>query len=117
MNNVLLIRSIILELIKSYETCDPFRLCQYLGIIVAFVPLVRVKGFYQRYEDNDIVYINRDLGEEEQTLVCAHELGHAILHKDINAVFLETTNFVVNKYENEADIFADLLISEFYERQ
>lgn len=111
----LTIRKIVDDLIDTHETRDPFRLCQYLGAIVVYVPLVRVNGFYQRYNDNDLIYINEDLSEEEQTLVCAHELGHLILHSDLNAIFLESTYFVASRYETEANMFAEYLLSKLYE--
>lgn len=100
------------NLTETYETRDPFRLCAELGAIVLHVPLVRVNGFYQRFEDQDIIYINQDLGEEEKRLVCAHELGHMILHRDINSLFLESIKFVTNKYEIEANAFAIQLLRE-----
>ena len=109
------IQKIVDNLTYTYGTSDPFRLCRYLGAIVVYVPLVRVNGFYQRYEDKDLIYINEDLTEEEQQLVCAHELGHLVLHNDINSIFLESTFFVVNKYENEANTFAKYLISKLYD--
>ena len=77
-----------------------------------YVPLVRVNGFYQRYQDQDIIYINQELTEEEQILVCAHELGHMVLHNDINSIFLETTLKVNGLYELEANAFAVQLLQE-----
>ena len=94
------------ELKEKYETRDPFRLCKALDILVLFVPLVRVNGFYQHFDGQDIIYINQDLTDDEKTLVCAHELGHALLHTNVNTIFLETHKFVENKYETEADAFA-----------
>ncbi len=106
------IHDIVNNLIETYETRDPFKLCIDLGAIVLRVPLVRVNGFYQRYNDQDIIYINQDLTEEEQKLVCAHELGHMILHQDINTIFLESYKFVTDKYELEANAFAIQLLQE-----
>lgn len=100
------------NLITTYETRDPFNLCRELDIIVLHVPLVRVNGFYQRYDDQDIIYINDDLTDEEKILVCAHELGHALLHNDVNTVFLETHKLVENIYELEANVFAIQLLQE-----
>ena len=100
------------ELIKTHETRDPFRIAKELGALIVYVPLVRVNGFYQRYEDQDIIYINQDLGEDEAKLVCAHELGHLVLHNDINFIFLETTLTVSSVYEAEANLFAIQLLRE-----
>ena len=41
----------------------------------------------------------------------AHELGHAILHEQLNWAFLsQNTYFVTEKYEREADLFAAYLL-------
>jgi Zn-dependent peptidase ImmA (M78 family) len=46
--------------------------------------------------------------------VCAHELGHLFLHKNTNAIFMDTyTQFNTDKFEIEANKFAmELLISD-----
>ncbi|WP_425059172.1 ImmA/IrrE family metallo-endopeptidase [Sporomusa carbonis] len=45
--------------------------------------------------------------EKSETFVCAHELGHAIYHHDINTPFLKAnTLFSTAKIEREANIFA-----------
>ena len=106
------IYTLVENLVNTYETRDPFKLAREIGAIVLFVPLVRVNGFYQRYESQDIIYINEALTDEEKILVCAHELGHALLHNDINSIFLETSKFVENKYELEANAFAIQLLKD-----
>lgn len=54
------------------------------------------------------------MSENEKRWVCAHELGHMLLHKKSNAVFMDTkTHFNTNIYEIEADKFAvELLVSD-----
>ena len=96
----------------EYETRDPFKIAKGLGAIIVYVPLVHVGGFYQRYKDRDIIYINQDLSEEEQLLYCAHELGHMILHKNINSIFLDTDLHVEGIYELEANVFAIQLLQD-----
>ena len=56
------IYEIVENLVKTHETRNPFKLCRELDIILLFVPLVRVNGFYQRYEGQDIIYINEPYG-------------------------------------------------------
>ncbi|MCQ5203515.1 ImmA/IrrE family metallo-endopeptidase [Mordavella massiliensis] len=53
------------------------------------------------------------LSDQEKLFVCAHELGHMLLHKKANAIFMDSrTQLNTTKYENEADRFAmSLLIS------
>ena len=61
-----------------------------------------------------IIYVDDRLPEHIILFVIAHELGHVFLHKNSNAIFMDTrTHFVKNKYENEANLFAmNLLISD-----
>lgn len=113
MGGIIIIYEIVERLTKENETCDPFKIAEALGALIVYVPLVRVNGFYQRYQDQNIIYINQDLTEEEQILVCAHELGHMVLHNDINSIFLETTLKVNGLYELEANAFAVQLLQEY----
>lgn len=98
------------ELTTTHGSRDPFELCEKLDIIVVVVPLVKVNGFYHRYQNQDIIYINKDLSVEEKFLICAHELGHAVLHSDVNIIFLETDKTVADQYEMEANDFAIQLL-------
>lgn len=113
MGGIIIIYEIVERLTKENETCDPFKIAEALGALIVYVPLVRVNGFYQRYQEQDIIYINQDLTEEEQILVCAHELGHMVLHNDKNSVFLETTIKGRGIYELEANAFAVQLLQEY----
>lgn len=102
------------SLVRKYNTRNPFEIINNLNVIVVFYPLKGVKGFYQYFQRNNIIYIDNELSENEQKVVCAHELGHMFLHKQCNAIFMDTrTHFVTNKYENEANTFAaELLIPD-----
>lgn len=53
------------------------------------------------------------LSDEERKYVCAHELGHSLLHKGLNRVFMDTkTHMVTVRFELEADHFVvDLIYS------
>jgi Zn-dependent peptidase ImmA (M78 family) len=99
------------RLIKKYKTNNPFELCDSLGCIVMEVQLVGVRGFYQYYDDNNIIYIDLNLSAQTKKFVCAHELGHALMHKDTNVVYLDTRTFLKTSiYERQANIFAINLI-------
>ena len=102
------------SLVRKYNTRNPFEIINNLNVIVVFYPLKGVKGFYQYFQRNNIIYIDNNLSEAEQKVVCAHELGHMFLHKKCNAIFMDSrTHFVTNKYENEANTFAaELLIPD-----
>lgn len=101
-------------LAKKYGTRNPFEIINHLNIIVIRYPLKEIRGFYQYFRRNNIIYINENLTYQEQLFVCAHELGHMLLHKQSNALFMNTkTQFITSKFEIEANKFAvELLIDE-----
>lgn len=95
------------KLVSIYKTRNPFEIIEGMNVILVFYPLNGVRGFYQYFKRNNIIYIDERLQKNEQLFVCAHELGHMLLHKKTNAVFMDTrTYFKINKYETEANKFA-----------
>lgn len=102
------------KIAKRHSTRDPFQIASDLGFIVVFAPLKEVRGFQQRILRRNLVYINSDLDETQQRLVCAHELGHYFLHRGTNRIFMDrSTDFVSQKTENEAHKFSvDLIYSD-----
>lgn len=104
------------SLAKKYGSRNPFEIIDYLNVIVVFYPLEGVRGFYQYFQRNNIIYIDERLSYKEKMFVCAHELGHMLLHKKANALFMDSrTYFVSSKYENEANSFAaELLIPDSF---
>ena len=99
------------KLSRRYHTTDPFALCDEMGILVLMVPLVDIRGFYQRRLRNRIIYIDNSLPDYLQRWVCAHELGHALMHDGTNAIYLDTHTYqVIGKYERSADRFAAALL-------
>lgn len=108
------IKGIVNSLVKKNKTRNPFEIIKGMNVILLFVPLKNVRGFYQYFQRNNLIYIDESLPEREQLHVCAHELGHMLLHKKANALFMDTyTGFNTTKYEKEADLFAmELLLSD-----
>jgi len=105
------IKDCALSLVSRHETRNPFQIAKELGIIVIFVQLDNIRGFYQSIHRCHIIYINEDLDEQEARFVCAHELGHFFLHQNINRIFMDKhTHFVMSRYEIEADQFAAELL-------
>ena len=99
---------------RKFNSRNPLEIIKNLNVILVYYPLKDVRGFYQFFQRNNIIYIDGNLPENEQIVVCAHELGHMLLHKNSNALFMDTrTHFVTTKYENEANTFAaELLIPD-----
>lgn len=102
------------SLVRKHGTRNPFEIIRGLNVILVFVPLVDTKAFYQYFQRNNIIYIDENLTYHEQVFECAHELGHMLLHKKTNAIFMDTrTSFNTDKFEKEANAFAmNLLVSD-----
>ena len=70
-----------------------------------------MRGFQQRVKRQNIIYINDALDERQQALVCGHEMGHHFMHRGMNRIFMNlNTQFVTQKFENEANLFSLELI-------
>lgn len=102
------------DLARRFQTRNPFEIIQGLNVILLFVPLINTRAFYQYFQRNNIIYIDENLSPSEQMFECAHEMGHMFLHKNANAIFMDTrTRFNTSRYEKEADTFAmDLLVGD-----
>ncbi|WP_040195829.1 ImmA/IrrE family metallo-endopeptidase [Candidatus Soleaferrea massiliensis] len=100
------------QLKDIYHTKEPRELCECLDILVLPSELPeQVRGFYTNIQNRRIIYLNKRLSALEQRVVCAHELGHALLHTDMNAVFnARCTLFCAARYEHEADLFSAFLL-------
>ena len=108
------IKSMVNKLVRLYKTRDPFEMIRGMNVILMSYPLEGVRGFYQYFQRNNIIYIDDRLPKHEQKFVLAHELGHMFLHKKTNAIFMDTkTGFNTQKYEIEANKFAvELLLPD-----
>lgn len=99
------------QLAEKYATRNPLEIARAMGYIVILAPLQGVRGFYQYYQRCHIIYLDEALDERQQQFVCAHELGHSLLHRGLNRFFLDSRTFAVaGRFEWEADRFAAELL-------
>ncbi|MDQ0176045.1 ImmA/IrrE family metallo-endopeptidase [Bacillus chungangensis] len=107
-------KEIVAKIIDKYGTNDPFEIGKARSIEFVFAELGSTFGFYSSYRRIQFIHINNKLEKTIQRFVCAHELGHAILHQDINTPFLKAhTFFSQEKIEVEANTFAvELLMTD-----
>ena len=107
------VRARVERLVKKHRTRDPFKMIQGMNAILVYYPLDDgVRGFYQYFKRNNIIYIDERLSRHDQAFVLAHEIGHMTMHRTANAIFMDTrTQFNTRKYEIQANKFAiELLI-------
>ncbi|WP_419882756.1 ImmA/IrrE family metallo-endopeptidase [Peribacillus sp. B-H-3] len=102
------IKNVVIKLGQKHKTTDPFELASLLSIEVVPWDLHKeIRGFYKYDKRNKFIFINSNLNWEIQRFVCAHELGHALLHPRSNTPFYrEKTLFSIEKIEVEANSFA-----------
>lgn len=109
------IKQIVDGLIEMYGTRDVYELLNYLEVTLIRKKLFKnEKGrFFRDMFGNETIFISNNLSEEEEKIVIAHELGHLILHTDLNTSFY-TENHLINKnkLEIEANKFAAELLIE-----
>ncbi len=113
------ILSTVQALRERYETADPARLCESMGILLLYAPMGdgrdACKGFYLTQSRKQAVTVNSDLEAPLQRVVLAHELGHATLHRHAAGVcgFRELGLFdETSQLEYEANLFAAELLLE-----
>ena len=64
------------QIAHRFQSRNPFEIVRGLNVILVDAPLSGVRGFYQYFQRNHIIYLDETLSEQERTLVLAHELGH-----------------------------------------
>lgn len=112
------IRETLRRVTYCYDSSDPEELINAMGIKLNYLPnytdINKLKGCYGMIKGEKVILIHPDLDDMGRREVCAHELGHAVLHPTTNALFLATyTYFRLGTLEIEADTSAsELLLSD-----
>ena len=97
---------------REYGTGDPFALARELRIEVLVRELGTLKGFYKDVYGTPFIFLSRRLTRGEARLVCAHELGHHLLHRQFAAFGFEEVSVFspASRREYEANLFAAELL-------
>ncbi len=99
------------SLVRRYHTRDPYELADLLHIEMVRCELGKIRGYFiQKYRIKQI-FLNCNLSKHDEKIVLAHEIGHSIMHPDMNTPFLKNYTLVsTNKLELEANTFAACLL-------
>lgn len=106
------------HLIRKYGTRDPYELASNLDIeVMERSEFKQQKGAFKVILNNSFLFINANLSDEMKRLVCAHEPGHALLHRSLGKTVNGIVEFelfdIKNTTEYEANLFAaNLLLDE-----
>lgn len=100
---------------RKYNSVNPFVISEKMEIEIKYVPfLENPKGQFQEIRGQAFIFLNEELKDsEERFYICAHELGHALFHKEISSYYVSTRNSR-SKSESEANCFAANLIADLY---
>lgn len=102
-------------LIKVWGTANPFKLAEYLKIIIIYGDFEDIKGYSIKRLGKKLICINKNLSDFDKMVVCAHELGHCCCHDISDLAFLLNHTQLIKKsrLENEANAFASELLKEY----
>lgn len=105
-------KKLVTRLTRKYHTSDPCELMDYLGIEHFEVPLGDRLGCYMLIRRSKCIFINSDIRSDDvHNIVCAHELGHALQHPEIDSSYIgDFTIYSKAKIELEANKFAAELL-------
>jgi len=105
------------EGIEEYcNSRDPAEICRSLDIEICHIDpnsflLRNTEAIYIRsYLGQEIIFISNDLPYLYEKYVLAHELGHAILHPDIDIATYSSKLLNKGKLERQANYFATKLL-------
>jgi Zn-dependent peptidase ImmA (M78 family) len=98
------------KLVKQCGTRNPFIIADEIGVNIFFRnDFVNLKGMYKVIERNRFIFLNANLDEQEQKIICAHELGHDALHRTLAQYGILQEIMLCDmssKPEYEANVFA-----------
>lgn len=97
------------ELKRTLKTNDPYEIADYYGIKVLHreSPVKDFTAYTMKFPNYPtIISINNAYTDFSKRLLCAHELGHALLHEEAVNHFRTTANNMAISVEQEANLFA-----------
>ena len=108
------IEGLVQDLIQTYHSRDPEELIRCLDIhLYERTDFQQLLGMYMEVEGRKCIFLKADLEEAERNMILAHELGHALLHRE-EAAMMEIMNMtffsMTEKPEYEANVFAAHLL-------
>ena len=103
------------SILQKCNSRDPYKIARQCGIELIVKELGALKGFYKVIYRNPFIFLNKSMSRSMARIVCAHELGHHLLHREFATFGFEETSLFspASRREYEANLFsAELLIAD-----
>lgn len=102
------------KLAAAHDTRNPFRIASENHIHILYEELCENLGYFSQLFRIKTIRINNLADPFLQPFICAHELGHALLHPHAGTHAFNRNSFIANcKIEKEANQFAvELLLPD-----
>ncbi len=108
--------NLVQQIKDAWKTADPYTIAKHLGIRVIFSDALGkdFTAYTVRFANcPTMITINNNYSDTSKKILCAHELGHAILHADSGINHFAITNTNINtSVEYDANLFAITLLSD-----
>ena len=95
------IKEIVRRLKIIYGDDSPLEIIKKRNIVLCYLDEKSVsKGAYKKFLGTQFIYINTGLSFFEKRLTYTHELGHSVIHPDVDTFELKRTDPIsLTKYE------------------
>lgn len=101
-----------IKLARTYETRDPFKIAEYIGIDLQYKKMQNIKGFYTKILKNRYIVINNNIDEISAKIVCTHEIGHDRFHRSLGIKMFQD-EMCVSLKTSTPEIEANYFTAEF----
>ncbi len=101
------IKKLVNGIVDRHNTRNPFRIAAENNIYILYEELGKNLGYFSNLFRIKTIRINDHADPFLQPFICAHELGHALLHPHAGTHAFNRNSFIANcKIEKEANQFA-----------
>lgn len=105
------IKNIVANIVRKFETRNPMIIAEKMDMLIFKENLGTINGYYALVFNVQTIHLNKNLSCIKQKVICAHELGHAILHPNLSTCVITNTTLInLSIYEKQADFFASYLL-------
>ncbi len=100
------------SMVRQFDTRDPFRIADELGIIVRYSnDFKRLKGMYRVIKRNRFIFLNANMSDRMTRIVCAHEIGHDQFHRHL-ATDACLQEFMLYQMQDRPEYEANIMATE-----